>query len=65
MYATRILQWWHIDKWEEIGWRANSPFSAIDLKTHGAKMAASGGKYRMIMENPKVGEPPIVLQTWN
>lgn len=61
MLATLILQWWFEEAWHEIGWRANTPKSHEDLRAHGAKMAAAGGRYRLVTPSPyKGGEVEIV-----
>lgn len=64
MRPMTILEWWHNGQWNEIGWRAHDPKSAADLREHGAKMAASGGYYRLVQPSHLADAPPVVIHEY-
>lgn len=64
MNTTTLLEWWHKGAWHQIGWEARSPLSVLDLRKHGAALAANGGHYRLVQPSVYADAPPAVIHEY-
>ena len=67
MYPTYTLQMWHRGIWNEIGWRASTPKSHVDLEKHAEELAAHDPDvpFRLVALSAFIGGEVTVVRSFN